>query len=122
MSTVQDEADPGPNKITTEVNSLEDETRQAPEGLTAGKTDSYAPATPTRQRPIHNESQLESPKANGDVNGFDVGRIGQDGAEQHGEDDSVDFGPFTSPSKERPSSADGSVSTPDDTPSLQASP
>ena len=102
MSAAKDEAEDGPAELSTEDSGHEEELSQDHEDEQSQEEELL---TPRLSKPNGFEEEEDSLASNNDV-------------------ESEDFGPLqtSSPVLERPSSADGSLSIPDDSPSLQVRP
>ena len=99
MSAAKDEAEDGPLEVD---NDDDGNIKQTSRGDENEQTQEEELLTPKLSKPNGFEEENESLASNNDV-------------------ESEDFGPLqtSSPVPERPSSADGSLSIPDDSPSLQ---
>ncbi len=97
MSAVTDEAEDGPLRLNDDDNRNDE---RASQGFGNERTQEEELLTPRLSKPNGFEEEDDSLASNNDVE---------------------EFGPLqtSSPGPERPSSADGSLSIPDDTPSLQ---
>ncbi len=97
MSAATDEAEDGPLRLNDDDNRNDERTSQ---GFENEQTQEEELLTPRLSKPNGFEEEDDSLASNNDVE---------------------EFGPLqtSSPGPERPSSADGSLSIPDDTPSLQ---
>ena len=102
MSAAKDEAEDGPVELSNEDNGHEEKSLQDDENE---QTQEEELLTPRASKPNGFEEEEDSLASNNDI-------------------ESEDFGPLqtSSPVIERPSSADGSLSIPDDSPSLQVRP
>lgn len=102
MSAVRDEAEDGPSELNNEDGREGEKTLQDDENE---PTQEEALLTPKLSKPNAFEEEDDSLASNNEV-------------------ENEDFGPLqtSSPGPERPSSADESLSIPDDTPSLQVRP
>ncbi len=100
MSAAKDEADDGPLRLNDDDNGYDERTSQGDENE---QTQEEELLTPRLSKSNGFEEEDDSLASNNDVE---------------------EFGPLqtSSPGPERPSSADGSLSIPDDTPSLQVRP
>ena len=130
MSTVQDEADIGPGKASSEIaNDLSsDEGNNTPsrvlEASEIPATDFRFPQDATSIESTDNiEDDQPGEESAGEESGSD--REGNKGLENDGpgEEESIEWGEIVTAGQAdgKPSSADGSFSTPDDTPSVQNS-
>ena len=129
MSTVQDEADIGPVKASpkfTKKSSLSEEIPEPSEDLESSETLATEVA-PQDAASIHSREDDEVERLEEENDGEDVisGRKNIEEPEQGVEDEeeSIEWGEEVTADqgKGEPSSADGSFSTPDDTPSIQNS-
>ena len=102
MSAAKDEAEDGPVDLINEDDGHEEKSLQGDEDE---QTQEEVLLTPRLSKPNGFEEEEDSLVSNNDI-------------------ESEDFGPLqtSSPVLERPSSADGSLSIPDDSPSLQVRP
>jgi hypothetical protein len=118
MSTVPDEADRGPEETKSEFDSdIESVQKSSARDGGDGGAEEPPKISDILEEVRHEAEEDNAVRPNGRVFGG-YKQIGQDKAEQDGKDKEM---PAT-PVRERPSSADGSLSTPDDTPSIQVLP
>ena len=119
MSTVQDETDTGPDK-----SDVETESAQYGKNNNNTSTGDLRDAEQSLSIAELLEDVRQQKQREGDFrsNGKSTRTYGDTLDEDEEESSSVVNGKvLDSPGKERPSSADGSLSTPDDTPSIQVS-
>ena len=116
MSTVEDEADPGPeDNVSNGGSDSTIHSRVLNEVQTAGGSKSNTTYTSQNVGGAQNEERYPESKSREDQGKDETGDIQEDGSEA-----GTERLPILA--EERLSSADGSVSTPDDTPSIQVGP